>query len=144
MRWASTTSPESKLDRAEPKLEVVVKGNESSPWGRNLDSSSGVVLELLYARPSYTVSVDNVGRFGNVVATSGYMGTLPQQRPFNVTSRINQACDIGNLTFPLIPDNVSSRFVMLLSVQFVLQGTGRIGNDGTSIILSNDEGWRGD
>ncbi|WP_353630426.1 hypothetical protein AADG64_16395 [Achromobacter xylosoxidans] len=31
------------------------------------------------------VSVDNLVRFGNVIATSGYMGTLPQQRPFNVT-----------------------------------------------------------
>ncbi|MCM2574442.1 hypothetical protein NAT65_25415 [Achromobacter xylosoxidans] len=86
------------------------------------------------------VSVDNVVRFGNVIATSGYMGTLPQQRPFNVTGRINPACNIGNLTFPLIPDNDSTRFVMLLSAQFVLQGPGRIGSDGASIILSNDEG----
>lgn len=67
-------------------------------------------------------SVDNLVRFSNVIATSGYIGTLAQQRPFNVTARINPACDIGNLTFPLIPDNDSTRFVMLPSAHFVLQG----------------------
>lgn len=195
------------LNRAGLKLEIIVNGNESSPWVPNIDPSSGVPLSEFYALgPPYTeksgprsvtlvaklsvmnqfpeparypvpsstifkispdfgrgsspgpfitstvtrmqftpkcvgdVSVDNVVRFGNVIATSDYMGTLPQQRPFNVTSRINPACDIGRLTFPLIPDNDSTRFIMLLSAQFVLQGPGRIGSDGTSIILSNDEG----
>lgn len=195
------------LNQAGLKLEIVVDGNESSPWVPNLDGSNGAALSELYPLgPSYTestgprsvtlvaklsvinqfpkparypvpsstifkispaigrgaspgpfvistatrmqftpkcigdVSVDNLVRFGNVIATSGYMGTLPQQRPFNVTGRINPACNIGNLTFPLIPDNDSTRFVMLLSAQFVLQGPGRIGSDGTSIILSNDEG----
>ncbi|MHA7119886.1 hypothetical protein ACWV16_04315 [Achromobacter xylosoxidans] len=195
------------LNQAGLKLEIVVNGNESSPWVPNLDGSTGAALAELYPLgPSYTestgprsitlvaklsvinqfptparypvpsstifkispaigrgaapgpfitstvtrmqftpkcigdVSVDNLVRFGNVIATSGYMGTLPQQRPFNVTGRINPACNIGNLTFPLIPDNDSTRFVMLLSAQFVLQGPGRIGSDGTSIILSNDEG----
>lgn len=195
------------LNLAGLKLEIVVNGNESSPWVPNLDGSTGPALSELYPLgPSYIestgprsvtlvaklsvinqfptparypvpsstifkispaigrgaspgpfitstatrmqftpkcigdVSVDNLVRFGNVIATSGYMGTLPQQRPFNVTSRINPACDIGNLTFPLIPDNDSTRFAMLLSAQFVLQGPGRIGSDGTSIILSNDEG----
>ncbi|CUI28289.1 Uncharacterised protein [Achromobacter xylosoxidans] len=52
------------------------------------------------------------------------MGTLPQQRTFNVTRRIKRACNIGNLTFPLIRDNDSTRLVTLLSVEFVLQGRG--------------------
>lgn len=52
------------------------------------------------------------------------MGTLLQQRPFNVTPRIKRACNIGNLTFTLIRDNDSIRLVTPLSVKFVLQGRG--------------------
>ncbi|MEC6411373.1 hypothetical protein ACOTJC_17575 [Achromobacter xylosoxidans] len=68
--------------------------------------------------------MDNVVRFGNVIATRGYMGALPQQRPFNVTRRIKRVSNIGNLTFPLIRDNDSTRLVTLLSVEFVLQVRG--------------------
>lgn len=86
------------------------------------------------------VSVDNVVRFNNVFATAGYLGSLPQQVPFNVTTRVNPACSIGSLTTPLTPDNEWTRFTMLLSAQFVLQGAGRIDTDGKSIILFNEDG----
>lgn len=86
------------------------------------------------------VSVDNLVRFDNVVAVAGYMGTLPQQQPFRVSTRINPLCPIGGLTAPATPDNDQTKFLMLLSAQFVLQGAGRIGSDGASIILSNDDG----
>ncbi|MFY1910661.1 hypothetical protein ACOTB6_03840 [Achromobacter xylosoxidans] len=86
------------------------------------------------------VSVDNLVSFNRVVATAGYMGTLPQQQPFNVTARINPLCSIGSLTAPLTPNNEQTRFLMLLSAQFVLQGGGRISSDGKSIILKNDDG----
>lgn len=86
------------------------------------------------------VSVDNLVRFDGVSAAAGYMGTLPQQHAFNVTARINPSCNIGSLTAPAKPDNDSTKFLMLLSAQFVLQGAGRIGDDGKSIILSNDDG----
>lgn len=86
------------------------------------------------------VSVDNLVRFNNVIATGGYMGTLPQQQLFKVTAGLNRSCPRGVLTFPQIPDNENTRFLMLLSAQFVLQGPGRIGSDGASIILSNDDG----
>lgn len=86
------------------------------------------------------VSVDNLVRFNNVIATSGYMGTLPQQQLFKVTAGINRLCPRGGLTLPQSPDDENTRFLMLLSAQFVLQGPGRIGSDGASIILSNDDG----
>ncbi|CUI28229.1 Uncharacterised protein [Achromobacter xylosoxidans] len=86
------------------------------------------------------VSVDNLVRFNNVYATAGYLGSLPQQVPFNVTSRINPLCSIGSLTRPLTPDNAWTQFSMLLSAQFVLQGVGRIDADGKSIILTNEDG----
>ncbi|MFY3135483.1 hypothetical protein ACOTFF_04910 [Achromobacter xylosoxidans] len=86
------------------------------------------------------VSVDNLVQFNRVIATAGYMGTLPQQQPFRVTTRINPTCNIGSLTAPAIPDNANTQFLMLLSAQFILQGPGRIDGDGTSIILSNEDG----
>lgn len=86
------------------------------------------------------VSVDNLVSFNRVIATSGYLGTLPQEQPFRVTARINPACNIGSLTAPATPDNDDTKFLMLLSAQFVLQGPGRIDGDGTSIILSNEDG----
>ncbi|EAA8759898.1 hypothetical protein AH782_13055 [Salmonella enterica subsp. enterica] len=86
------------------------------------------------------VSVDNLVQFNRVIATADYMGTLPQQRSFNVTARINPSCDIGLLTAPADPDNDNTRFLMLLSAQFILQGPGSIDSDGTSIILRNEDG----
>lgn len=86
------------------------------------------------------VRVDNLVSFDRVIATAGYMGTLPQQQPFRVSAGINPLCPIGGLTAPATPDNDKTRFLMLLSAQFVLQGQGRIGSDGASIILSNDDG----
>lgn len=86
------------------------------------------------------VSVDNLVSFDRVIAVAGYMGTLPQQRPFRVSTRINPLCPIGGLTAPATPDNERTQFLMLLSAQFVLQGAGRIGSDGASVILSNDDG----
>lgn len=86
------------------------------------------------------VSVDNLVRFGRIIAMTGYMGTLPQQHPFNVTTRINPSCNIGSLTAPALPDNERTQFLMLLSAQFILQGPGRIDGDGTSIILRNEDG----
>ncbi|EDW2056466.1 hypothetical protein S518_004348 [Salmonella enterica subsp. enterica] len=86
------------------------------------------------------VSVDNLVRFNGVMATAGHMGTLPQQQSFRVTARINPACDIGTLTAPATPDNDNTKFLMLLSAQFILQGAGRIGDGGQSIILSNEDG----
>ncbi|MFY3888221.1 hypothetical protein ACOTFF_04870 [Achromobacter xylosoxidans] len=86
------------------------------------------------------VRVDNLVSFDRVIATAGYMGTLPQQQPFRVSAGINPLCPIGGLTAPATPDNDQTRFLMLLSAQFVLQGAGRIGSDGASIILSNDDG----
>lgn len=86
------------------------------------------------------VSVDNLVRFDRVMATAGYMGTLPQQHPFSVTARINPSCSIGSLTAPARPDNAQTQFLMLLAAQFVLQGAGRLDDAGQSIILSNDDG----
>lgn len=88
------------------------------------------------------VSVDNVVQFNSVYATAGHMGTLPQERPFNVTARINPSCSTGNLLTPNAtdPNNPWKQFLMLLSAQFVLQGPGRIDTDGTSIILNNEDG----
>lgn len=86
------------------------------------------------------VSVDNLVRFDGVIASAGYMGTLPQQHPFNVTARINPSCYTGELLTPAAPDNAFTQFFMLLSAQFVLQGAGRIDGDGQSIILVNDDG----
>lgn len=86
------------------------------------------------------VSVDSVVRFNSVMATAGHLGTLPQQQPFRVTARINPSCDIGTLTAPATPDNDATKFLMLLSAQFILQGAGRIGDGGQSIILSNEDG----
>lgn len=86
------------------------------------------------------VSVDNLVRFNSVMATAGHLGTLPQQQPFRVTTRINPSCDIGKLTVPATPDNDNTKFLMLLSAQFILQGAGRIGDGGQSIILSNEDG----
>lgn len=86
------------------------------------------------------VSVDNLVRFNNVFAVTGFMGSLPQQQPFRVTAGINPLCPIGGLTAPATPDNDNTKFLMLLSAQFVLQGPGRIDSDGTSIILSNEDG----
>jgi len=86
------------------------------------------------------VSVDNLVQFKSVVAMTGNQGNLPQQQPFRISARINPLCPTGGLTVPLTPDNENTRFLMLLSAQFVLQGAGRIDVDGTSIILSNDDG----
>lgn len=86
------------------------------------------------------VSVDNLVQFKGVVAMTGNQGNLPQQQPFRISARINPLCPTGGLTVPLTPDNENTRFLMLLSAQFVLQGAGRIDSDGTSIILSNDDG----
>lgn len=86
------------------------------------------------------VSVDNLVQFKSVVAMIGNQGNLPQQQPFRISARINPLCPTGGLTVPLTPDNENTRFLMLLSAQFVLQGAGRIDVDGTSIILSNDDG----
>ncbi|EEL9743108.1 hypothetical protein UJ79_22015 [Salmonella enterica subsp. enterica serovar Muenchen] len=86
------------------------------------------------------VSVDNLVQFNRVIATGGYMGSLPQQRSFNVTARINPSCDIGSLTAPADPDNEYTRFLMLLAAQFILIGPGSIDSDGTSIILRNEDG----
>lgn len=86
------------------------------------------------------VSVDNLVQFKSVVAMTGNQGNLPQQQPFRISARINPLCPMGGLTVPLTPDNENTRFLMLLSAQFVLQGAGRIDSDGTSIILSNDDG----
>lgn len=85
------------------------------------------------------VSVDNVVQFNTVFATSGYLSS-PQQVPFNVTARMNPACSVGGLTSALDPDNEWTRFSMLLSAQFVLQGPGRVDSDGKSIILINEGG----
>lgn len=193
------------LNKAGLKLEIIVNGNETSPWSPNLQpglpisevypagaaytgSTGPRVLTLIaklsvindnppparYPVPSGTifklvaaygagaspgpfitntptrmqfvpqcigdVSVDNLVQFNQVIAMTGYMGTLPQQRPFNVTIRINPSCAIGSLTTPGTPDNAKTQFLMLLSAQFVLQGPGRIGSDGASIILSNEDG----
>lgn len=86
------------------------------------------------------VSVDNLVQFKSVLAMTGTQGNLPQQQPFRISARINPLCPTGGLTVPLTPDNENTRFLMLLSAQFVLQGAGRIDVDGTSIILSNDDG----
>lgn len=116
----------------------------SAAYGRG--SSPGPFITSTATRMQFTpkcigdVSVDNLVRFNNVYATAGYLGSLPQQVPFNVTSRINPLCSIGNLTRPLTPDNEWTQFAMLLSAQFVLQGAGRIDADGKSIILINEDG----
>ncbi|EDW1731905.1 hypothetical protein S726_004034 [Salmonella enterica subsp. enterica] len=88
------------------------------------------------------VSVDNVVQFNRVIAMSGYMGTLPQQQPFNVAVRINPSCNTGSLLTPDVgdPNNEWKKFLMLLSAQFFLQGTGRVDADGRTIILSNKDG----
>ncbi|WP_241132876.1 hypothetical protein [Achromobacter insuavis] len=85
-------------------------------------------------------SVDNLVQFKSVLAMTGTQGNLPQQQPFRISARINPLCPTGGLTVPLTPDNENTRFLILLSAQFVLQGAGRIDVDGTSIILSNDDG----
>ncbi len=86
------------------------------------------------------VSVDSLVQFGRIMAMKDYMGTLPQQYPFNVSARINPSCSVGSLTAPATPDNEQTQFLMLLSAQFILQGPGRIDGDGTSIILRNEDG----
>lgn len=86
------------------------------------------------------VSVDSLVQFGRIIAMKGYMGTLPQQYPFKVTTRIDPSCNIGSLLTPATPDNERTQFLMLLSAQFILQGPGRIDGDGTSIILHNEDG----
>lgn len=193
------------LSKAGLKLEIIVNGNETSPWSPNLQPDlpisevypagpaytgtsgprvltlvaklsvvnsnppaarypvpSGTIFKLVAAygaggspgpfitntptRMQFTpkcigdVSVDNLVQFNRVIATAGHMGTLPQQQPFQVITRINPTCNIGSLTAPAIPDNAQTQFLMLLSAQFILQGPGRIGGDGTSIILSNEDG----
>lgn len=86
------------------------------------------------------LSVDNLVQFKSVLAMTGNQANLPQQLPFSVTARINPACNLGSLTAPVVPDNANTRFLMLLSAQFVMQGPGRIGDGGTSIILNNEDG----
>ncbi|HAF2412770.1 TPA: hypothetical protein G8N70_003099 [Salmonella enterica] len=85
-------------------------------------------------------SVDNLVRFRNIMTLKNSATTLAQQVPFTVTTRINPSCNIGSLTYPGTPDNDSTRFLMLLSAQFILQGPGRIADGGQSIILSNADG----
>ena len=193
------------LNKAGLKLEIIVNGNETSPWLPNLQpglpisevypagpsytGSSGprvltLVAKLLvmnsnppaarYPVPSGTifklvaaygagsspgpfvtntptrmqftpkcigdVSVDDLVQFKSVLAMTGNQANLPQQLPFNVTARINPACNLGSLTAPIVPDNANTRFLMWLSAQFVMQGPGRIGDGGTSIILNNEDG----
>lgn len=193
------------LNKAGLKLEIIVNGNETSPWSPNLQpglpisevypagpsytGSSGprvltLVAKLLvmnsnppaarYPVPSGTifklvaaygagsspgpfitntptrmqftpkcigdVSVDDLVQFKSVLAMTGNQANLPQQLPFNVTARINPACNLGSLTAPIVPDNANTRFLMWLSAQFVMQGPGRIGDGGTSIILNNEDG----
>ena len=79
-------------------------------------------------------------QFKSVLAMTGNQANLPQQLPFNVTARVNPACNLGSLTAPMVPDNANTRFLMWLSAQFVMQGPGRIGDGGTSIILNNEDG----
>lgn len=86
------------------------------------------------------VSVDDLVQFKSVLAMTGNQANLPQQLPFNVTARVNPACNLGSLTAPMVPDNANTRFLMWLSAQFVMQGPGRIGDGGTSIILNNEDG----
>lgn len=116
----------------------------SAAYGRG--ASPGPFIVSTATRMQFTpkcigdVSVDNLVQFKSVVAMAGNQGNLPQQQPFRVSALINPLCPTGGLTVPLTPDNQNTRFLMLLSAQFVLQGAGRIDVDGTSIILSNDDG----
>lgn len=193
------------LNKAGLKLEIIVNGNETSPWLPNLQPGlpisevypagpaytgssgprvltlvaklsvmnsnppaarypvpSGTIFKLVAAygagsspgpfvtntptRMQFTpkcigdVSVDDLVQFKSVLAMTGNQANLPQQLPFNVTARINPACNLGSLTAPIVPDNANTRFLMWLSAQFVMQGPGRIGDGGTSIILNNEDG----
>lgn len=86
------------------------------------------------------VGVDNLVQFDRVIATAGYMGTLPQQRPFNVTTRINPSCATGSLTVVRPGEGPDQEFYLPLTATFTPMGTERISSDGRFIFLRNDDG----
>ncbi len=86
------------------------------------------------------VGVDNLVQFDRVVATAGYMGTLPQQRPYNVTARINPSCSTGSLTTVRPGEGPDQEFYMPLTATFTPMGTERLSSDGRFIFLRNEEG----
>lgn len=110
--------------------------------------SPGIFLNTTASRFQYIpvcvgdVSVDNVVQFDPVLTTVSYNGKLPQSKPFNVITRINQpACaGVDALVKPPSTSNPLDEFLLRLAVSFQLQSGGRIDIDDESLILTNAAG----